>query len=271
MTQTAFSGRLKRWPVVSNISLAWDTLNYAWDTRVLSFDAEEQQIVLLRDELGGQQRARAPDLGGDDRAGDRRDLRALDAVEHAFARRSRCAIFTIASATKAARTGAQRTADGRTTRFLRRARAQLMPAESQRIERITEAYIALRYSARPCQRAPRTPGRGRERVRSLRQRLRQRAARRRIGTRAQSSRRLRRPTSCARAALGVASRRACEVARCAPSRPTIIANAGCSPRSSVASRSLALILLGCALSALRLRSRRRRSTAFAKTIRGCMR
>jgi hypothetical protein len=43
ISQTALSGRMKRWPLVNDVSLAWDSLNYAWDTRVLGFDAEEQQ------------------------------------------------------------------------------------------------------------------------------------------------------------------------------------------------------------------------------------
>ena len=147
MTQTALSGRLKRWPVFSNVSLAWDTLNFAWDTRVLSFDAQEQQLFFsamrLADSTPLVMLLRiamvalvfvvlyAVWMRWSTRAG-------TDRVRDLYDRF--CA--------KAARSGAQRSPTEGPRDFSARA-VQLMPAESQRIHRITDAYIALRYSARP--------------------------------------------------------------------------------------------------------------------------
>ena len=147
MTQTALAGRLKRWPVFSNVSLAWDTLNFAWDTRVLSFDAQEQQLFFsamrLVDSTPIALLIRIAMIA--------LALIALYALWMRWSTRARkdpvrdlydrfCA--------KAALIGAQRLPTEGPRDFSARA-AQLMPAESQRIERITDAYVALRYSARP--------------------------------------------------------------------------------------------------------------------------
>src|SRR6266478_10072245 len=41
-TQSAFARQLARWPIFGRARLGWQTLSYAWDTRVLSFDGDEQ-------------------------------------------------------------------------------------------------------------------------------------------------------------------------------------------------------------------------------------
>ncbi len=148
--QAALSGRLKRWPILSDVSEAWDSVNYAWDTRVLSFDAEEQLSLMSTLGLGNSTpiwlliRTAMVALAlvglvvgyavwmrwSTRTAGDRvRDLYQRFCV-------------------KAARAGVQRSPAEGPRDFSARA-ARLLPAESQRIARITDAYVALRYSARP--------------------------------------------------------------------------------------------------------------------------
>ena len=147
MTQSALTGRLKRWPVFSNISLAWDTLNFAWDTRVLSFDAEEQQqffsAMRLTDStpLALLMRTAMIALA----------FIALYALWMRWSTRApndRVRDLYDRFCAKAAQAGAERLPAEGPRDFSSRA-AHLMPDDSQRIERITDAYIALRYSARP--------------------------------------------------------------------------------------------------------------------------
>ena len=147
MTQTALTGRLKRWPVFSNVSLAWETLNFAWDTRVLSFDAVEQQMFFSAMQLTDSTpialliRAAMIALA----------FVAIYALWMRWSTRAphdRVRDLYDRFCAKAASVGAQRMPAEGPRDFSTRA-AQLMPAESQRIERITDAYVALRYSARP--------------------------------------------------------------------------------------------------------------------------
>src|SRR5205807_215666 len=42
-TQSVFGRKLARWPIFARARLGWQTLSYAWDTRVLSFDGDEQE------------------------------------------------------------------------------------------------------------------------------------------------------------------------------------------------------------------------------------
>src|SRR5207253_11196191 len=43
---TGFGRNLARRPIFKNVRLAWESLNYAWDTRVLSFRSEEHTSEL---------------------------------------------------------------------------------------------------------------------------------------------------------------------------------------------------------------------------------
>src|SRR6184192_3414971 len=44
--RSAFLARLARSAIFTNIRLAWETLNYQWDTRLLGFDADVQDVLL---------------------------------------------------------------------------------------------------------------------------------------------------------------------------------------------------------------------------------
>ena len=146
-TQTALASRLRRSALFSNISAGWDTLNYAWDTRVLSFDAEEQQLLLATM-----------------RFSDSSPLALLSRVAMivlAFvalyllwmrwssrSRGDRVRELYERFCAKAATLGARRLPTEGPENFARRA-ASVLPDESQRIREITDAYVALRYSAKP--------------------------------------------------------------------------------------------------------------------------
>ena len=146
-TQTALSGRMKRWPIVSDVSAGWETLNYAWDTRVLSFDAEEQQALFSAMRLGDSSPFALLMRAG-------MIVLAVLALYVAWMRWSarsrgdRVRELYDRFCEKAARFGARRLPTEGPENFARRA-AQLLPNESQRIREITDAYVALRYSARP--------------------------------------------------------------------------------------------------------------------------
>ena len=46
-TQGAFARQLARWPIFGRARLGWQTLSYAWDTRVLSFDGDDRVIFCV--------------------------------------------------------------------------------------------------------------------------------------------------------------------------------------------------------------------------------
>jgi transglutaminase-like putative cysteine protease len=147
MSSNVFARSLARQPIFTKLRLAWDTLNYAWDTRVLSFDAEAQRslisdigisdstpfsliarILLIAASLlaiyAGLMRFRGRPAG--------------DRVKALYERFCRIA----------ARIGAQRYPWEGPSAFSDRA-AQLLPNESECIRQISNAYIHLRYSAVP--------------------------------------------------------------------------------------------------------------------------
>jgi transglutaminase-like putative cysteine protease len=147
---TGFVRNLPRWQIFTNARLGWQTLSYAWETRVLSFDDAAQEsffssvgiadrgpislivgtlvaAVALLALYAGWMRLRT-------RPGGNR----VKALYENFCR-------------KAARLGAPREAWEGPLDFAERA-TQLLPNESERIRRISNAYIILRYSpevARP--------------------------------------------------------------------------------------------------------------------------
>ncbi|MEY2537695.1 MAG: protein-glutamine gamma-glutamyltransferase [Verrucomicrobiota bacterium] len=138
---------LARSQIFIKTRLAWQTLNYAWDTRVLSFDGETQEsflsaagltrtgplgLVFMTATSGMavigiyaiwmQRRARAP----------------RDRVKKLYERFCRAA----------ARLGAVRNPSEGPIDFANRA-AQLLPNRADQIRIIVNAYVALRYSAEP--------------------------------------------------------------------------------------------------------------------------
>jgi hypothetical protein len=145
--QSAVLTRLARSALFNNIRLAWQTLNYQWDTRLLAFDADVQEVFL--DSIGltkrgpfvliieiliaavallviyfswMQLRSRSP----------------ADRVKTLYERFCR----------KAARLGVQRNPWEGPSDFSSRA-ALLLPGESERIRQISNTYIALRYAPEP--------------------------------------------------------------------------------------------------------------------------
>jgi transglutaminase-like putative cysteine protease len=145
--QSAFLTRLARSALFTDIRLAWQTLNYQWDTRLLAFDADVQEVFL--DSIGlakrgpfvliieilivaiallliyfswMQLRSRSP----------------ADRVKALYERFCR----------KAARLGVRRDPWEGPSDFSSRA-ALLLPGESDRIQQISNTYIALRYAPEP--------------------------------------------------------------------------------------------------------------------------
>jgi transglutaminase-like putative cysteine protease len=144
--QSAFLTRLARSALFTDIRLAWQTLNYQWDT-LLAFDADVQEVffdsiglakrgpfVLIIEILIAavallviyfswmQLRSRSP----------------ADRVKALYERFCR----------KAARLGVQRNPWEGPSDFSSRA-ALLLPGKSERIRQISNTYIALRYAPEP--------------------------------------------------------------------------------------------------------------------------
>ena len=145
--RSAFLTQLTRLAIFNNVRLAWETLSYEWDTRLLAFDADVQEVFLgsiglanqgpfvLIVEILGLVVALLAIYFGWMRL--RTRLRA-DRVKALYERFCR----------KAARLGVRRDPWEGPSDFSRRA-AQLLPDESERIRQISNAYIALRYAPEP--------------------------------------------------------------------------------------------------------------------------
>ncbi len=132
---------------IESAQQVWDNVSFAWDTRVMTFDLDTQTALRFRLHLGALRgltyclalaAVLAAVLGAyvlwiKFRARPRTD--ALRTLYGKFCR-------------KAERLGAPRTPTEGPTDYARRA-AKLIPQHADRIERITDTYIALRYSARP--------------------------------------------------------------------------------------------------------------------------
>jgi transglutaminase-like putative cysteine protease len=138
-----FTRTFARQPFFAKIRVTWQTLNYAWDSRVLGFDADAQQA--LTNEIG------LPDLrpvsllflSASIAAGfvvvlatwmQMRARANPDPVQSLYARFS----------AKAARLGAPRDPTEGPVDFARRA-GQVLPQESERIAIISDCYVGLRY------------------------------------------------------------------------------------------------------------------------------
>jgi hypothetical protein len=135
---------LARWPPIRRTRLAWQTLNYVWESRVLSFDEDAQESFFGSIGLG--ERDPTIYLLGISvtlviilsvyAAWFRWRTRPLpDRVRELYERFCR----------KAARLGAQRQPCEGPADFARRA-AQLIPGEREHIRHISEAYMAIRYA-----------------------------------------------------------------------------------------------------------------------------
>jgi transglutaminase-like putative cysteine protease len=142
--QSAFVTRLTRSATFTNIRLAWETLNYEWDTRVLGFDADVQESLLASVGIASRRpfllitetlfiaAALLVTYAGWMQLRTRSRVDRVKALYERFCR-------------KAARLGARRNPWEGPSDFSRRA-AQLLPNESERIRQISNTYIALRYS-----------------------------------------------------------------------------------------------------------------------------
>ena len=135
---------LARRPIFNNLRRAWDSLNYAWDTRVLSFDAEAQQSF-------------AANIGIPERGPlglfvcSLVIASALLAIYAAWMRlrarpsADRMKVLYQRFCNTLARSGVPRYAWEGPLNYSVRA-AQSLPADSIRIRQISNTYITLRYS-----------------------------------------------------------------------------------------------------------------------------
>jgi hypothetical protein len=133
--------------ILGNARLAWDTVSYAWDSRVLSFDVEGQREFLAQ-------------LGMDLIPGQRYLLWIASAVATLLALyaalilwRSRAPSDAVKQlydtfCRRAAQLGVARSPSEGPADFAHRA-AALLPQHAPRIRRIASSYIALRYSSQP--------------------------------------------------------------------------------------------------------------------------
>jgi len=145
--RSAFLTQLTRLAIFTNIRLAWETLNYQWDTRLLAFDADVQEVFLnsiglakngpfvLIIEILIVAVALLAIYFGWMRLRTRARADRVKALYERFCR-------------KAARLGVRRDPWEGPSDFSMRA-TQLLPDESERIRQISNAYIALRYAPQP--------------------------------------------------------------------------------------------------------------------------
>jgi hypothetical protein len=138
-----FTRTFARQAFFAKIRVTWQTLNYAWDSRVLGFDAEAQEALTSGLGLPDVKPVSLLFLSAVIAAGFvvilaiwmQVQARAQpDPIQRLYARF--CA--------KAARLGAPRDATEGPVDFARRAR-RVLPRESERIETISNYYVGLRY------------------------------------------------------------------------------------------------------------------------------
>jgi transglutaminase-like putative cysteine protease len=145
--RSAFIARLARSAIFTNIRLAWETLNYQWDTRLLGFDADVQDVLLssigianhgpyfLIVEVLAIAVVMLVIYFGWMQLRTRSRVNPVKMLYERFCR-------------KIARLGAQRHPWEGPSDFSMRA-AQLLPHESERIRQISNTYISLRYAPEP--------------------------------------------------------------------------------------------------------------------------
>jgi transglutaminase-like putative cysteine protease len=145
--RSAFAMRLARSALFTDIRLAWETLSYQWDTRILAYDVDVQEVML--DSIGLANRGPS--------------VLIIEILIVAIALlviyfgwmqlRSRSGADRVKAlyerfCQKAARLGVQRDPWEGPADFSRRA-ALLLPDQSERIRQISNTYIALRYAPEP--------------------------------------------------------------------------------------------------------------------------
>ncbi len=142
-----FATQLARQPIFTTLRFAWQALNYAWDTRVLSFDAEAQKAFassLDVDRVPRRTRMLFPLC----------TAAAIVAFWVGWARFRRTSTAGRVKALhekfcrKAARKGVVRAPWEGPSDFAERA-ASFLPGERERVRRIRDGYLALRYSEHP--------------------------------------------------------------------------------------------------------------------------
>jgi hypothetical protein len=145
LQQNTLTRTLARSKLFGDVRLAWQALNYAWDTSILSFDGERQASFLRQVGLGNSGPLAllvwSVAIGGGILAiyGAWMGLRARPSAD-------RVKVLYRQFCRKAARLGAARGPTEGPSAFANRA-ARLLPNESDRIHRISNAYITIRYSA----------------------------------------------------------------------------------------------------------------------------
>jgi transglutaminase-like putative cysteine protease len=144
---SALVARLARSAIFTNIRLAWETLNYQWDTRLLGFDADVQDVFLssigiakhgpyfLIVEVLAIAVALLVIYFGWMQLRTRSRVNRVKMLYERFCR-------------KIARLGAQRDPWEGPSDFSMRA-AQLLPHDSERIRQISNTYISLQYAPEP--------------------------------------------------------------------------------------------------------------------------
>jgi len=146
-TQSVLARNLARWPIFARARLGWQTLSYAWDTRVLSFDGDEQESFFASIGIAGY----GPIFFVVGTLVIAIALLALYAGWTHLRTRpcgNRVKIMYESFCRKLARLGAPRNPSEGPLDFSRRA-TRLLPNDSERIHRIAQAYIALRYAPAP--------------------------------------------------------------------------------------------------------------------------
>jgi hypothetical protein len=145
--RSAFLTRLTRLALVNQIRFIWEALNYQWDTRVLGFDADVQDVLLTSLGL----------TNGGPFLLVMQVLIVIAALLIIYAgwmqlrtrpRADRVQTLYERFCQKLARIGVQRDPCEGPSDFAKRA-AQSFPNTSERVREITETYIALRYARGP--------------------------------------------------------------------------------------------------------------------------
>jgi hypothetical protein len=145
--RNAFIARFGRLALVNQIRFAWEALNYQWDTRVLGFDADVQDVLLTS--LGLTDSGSLPLV--------MQVLIVIAALLIIYAvwmqlrtrpRADRIQALYERFCQKLARIGVQRDPWEGPSDFATRA-AESLPNESERVRQITDSYLVLRYAPGP--------------------------------------------------------------------------------------------------------------------------
>jgi transglutaminase-like putative cysteine protease len=142
--RSAFVIQLTRSAIFTNVRLAWEALNYEWDTRVLGFDGDVQESLLASIGIAN----RGPFLLLTETLFIAAALLVIYAGWMQLRTRSRVdrvKVLYERFCRRAARFGVRRSPWEGPSDFSRRA-AQLLPNEAERIRQISNTYITLRYS-----------------------------------------------------------------------------------------------------------------------------